>query len=238
MSAMSDERVPRERVPHESEPRDGGGPEEAPEATSTSEPEPAGCGSAQLDAAVHALRETVPVRPSWREALLREVAAEPAPRRARWVATPWTVTPARAAAAALLCAALGAAGTYAALRRPGSPTAPASLAPSPGAGGAGAAATPAADVRGATTVRFTIAAAGASRVSVVGDFNGWDPAATPLRRVGADGTWEATVPLSPGRHVYAFVVDGGLTTDPAAPRAPDDDFGAPNSVLLVGGPRT
>jgi hypothetical protein len=34
--------------------------------------------------------------------------------------------------------------------------------------------------------------------------------------------------------VYAFVVDGDVTADPDAPRAADDDFGSPNSVVLVG----
>jgi hypothetical protein len=33
--------------------------------------------------------------------------------------------------------------------------------------------------------------------------------------------------------VYAFVVDGDVTADPAAPRAADDDFGSTNSVVLV-----
>jgi hypothetical protein len=43
------------------------------------------------------------------------------------------------------------------------------------------------------------------------------------------------VPLAPGRHLYAFVVDGTRwTPDPNAPLAPGDDFGAPNSVIMVG----
>jgi len=44
-----------------------------------------------------------------------------------------------------------------------------------------------------------------------------------------------TVPLSAGRHVYAFVVDGSSwSADPSAPFAPDDGFGHANSVKLVG----
>jgi len=85
----------------------------------------------------------------------------------------------------------------------------------------------------ASVVRFALIADGATRVTVVGDFNRWDPTATPLHR-GADGrTWSVAVPLAAGRHVYAFVVDGGLTADPTAPRAAEDDFGAPNSVVVV-----
>ena len=44
----------------------------------------------------------------------------------------------------------------------------------------------------------------------------------------------AKVPV--GHHRYAFVVDDSLwVADPAAPRLLDDDFGTPNSALVVGG---
>jgi len=44
------------------------------------------------------------------------------------------------------------------------------------------------------------------------------------------------VPLAPGRYGYAFVLDGRrFVADPAAPRALGDDFGAPTSVVTVGG---
>ena len=84
-------------------------------------------------------------------------------------------------------------------------------------------------------IRFEFSAPSARQVSLVGDFNGWDPSATPLSRRGGSGTWSITLPLATGRHVYAFVVDGGLRADPRAPRAPEDDFGSPNSVILVSG---
>jgi hypothetical protein len=84
------------------------------------------------------------------------------------------------------------------------------------------------------TVEFALNAATARQVTVVGDFNHWDVHATPLRRPATGGRWKAAVPLTPGRHVYAFVVDGvQWVPDPAAPRAVDDDFGSPNSVLTV-----
>src|SRR5688500_4958058 len=111
----------------------------------------AACDSPRLDGALRALREPVPVRAEWRDALLREVAAEPAPRRAGRGA--WTLTPLRAAAAALLCAGLGAAATY------GVMSDRARVAPSPARVGALAAtpvsATAPGASRGATTVRFT-----------------------------------------------------------------------------------
>jgi 1,4-alpha-glucan branching enzyme len=73
-------------------------------------------------------------------------------------------------------------------------------------------------------------------VALAGDFNDWSTTATPLRPAGASGAWVVTVPLTAGRYHYAFVVNGQeWLTDPGAPRAPGDDFGAPSSVLTVGG---
>jgi hypothetical protein len=84
-------------------------------------------------------------------------------------------------------------------------------------------------------VRFVLVARGASQVNVVGDFNGWDPDATPLQRHGGADLWSAEVVLPPGRHLYAFVADGGRwISDPQAPLAPENEFGFRNSVLLVG----
>jgi hypothetical protein len=85
-------------------------------------------------------------------------------------------------------------------------------------------------------VKFVLVAPQAARVSLVGDFNRWDPAATPMERTPTGGTWSVVVPLSAGRHEYAFVVDGKQwLPDPSAPLAPVDGLGAPNSVVLVGG---
>ena len=82
-------------------------------------------------------------------------------------------------------------------------------------------------------MRFVIVAATASRVSLVGDFNAWNPSAMPMRRLGDGGAWVRDVVLEPGRHVYAFYVDGALQVDPSAPRAAEDDFGIPSSALVV-----
>lgn len=83
-------------------------------------------------------------------------------------------------------------------------------------------------------MRFVLVAPEAATVALVGDFNHWRPEATPLRPAGADGVWVVDVRLTPGRHEYAFVVDGTRwVPDPAAPRAPVGDFGTPNSVITV-----
>lgn len=89
-----------------------------------------------------------------------------------------------------------------------------------------------------TVIKFVLVAPHAATVSVVGDFNNWQ--ATPMTRTPTGGTWRVAIPLRPGRHIYAFVVNGanGSTqwvADPTAPLAPEDGLGAPNSVVLVGG---
>jgi 1,4-alpha-glucan branching enzyme len=84
-----------------------------------------------------------------------------------------------------------------------------------------------------TVVQFSLPVAAASEVAVVGDFNGWDMRATPLKKT-AGGLWRASVRLKPGAHVYSFVVDGNRwVPDPAAPTAPGSDFGSPNSLVTV-----
>jgi hypothetical protein len=95
---------------------------------------------------------------------------------------------------------------------------------------------PVASIAPATqSVQFVLAAPGASQVSLVGDFNDWDDSATPLRPTADGAVWSVTVPLAPGRHEYAFVVDGTQwMPDPTAPPSAGADFGKPNSVVTVG----
>jgi hypothetical protein len=85
------------------------------------------------------------------------------------------------------------------------------------------------------TVRFEFTLPSAARaVALVGDFNGWDTDATPMvRGDGAGRTWSARVPLEPGRHEYAFVVDGQRwVVDPLAPQVSDAGFGPTNAVVV------
>jgi hypothetical protein len=86
----------------------------------------------------------------------------------------------------------------------------------------------------ARPVRLRLAAPASSRVAVVGDFNDWDPAATPLRPAGDGGTWIVELRLKPGRYHYTFLIDGRRwARDPSEPPAAESDFGAPVSVLTV-----
>jgi Glycogen recognition site of AMP-activated protein kinase len=85
-------------------------------------------------------------------------------------------------------------------------------------------------------VPITFDAASAMSVSIVGDFNDWDSTASPLARFGSKGPWTVTVNIAPGRHLYAFMVDGKLVVDPRAPRVRDLDYGGDASVLMVNTP--
>jgi len=83
------------------------------------------------------------------------------------------------------------------------------------------------------SVEFVLRTTADSAVALVGDFNDWDPAATPLRPA-SDSLWSVVVPLRPGRYRYTFIVDGTRWhQDPSAPRALEDDFGTPTSVITV-----
>lgn len=85
---------------------------------------------------------------------------------------------------------------------------------------------------GPVPVQFVLHAPGARSVSVVGDFNDWDPDALPMTR-GGGGVWSVVVPLAPGPVRYSFLVDGGeWRADPDAAAAPGD-FGRPSSIALI-----
>lgn len=86
-------------------------------------------------------------------------------------------------------------------------------------------------------VQFVLVAPSARKVAVVGDFNGWDAehaAYQAMHRGG--GVWSVTAQVPAGHHRYSFVVDDSVwMADPTAPRALDNDYGLPNSAIVVGG---
>ncbi|HEX3234921.1 MAG TPA: isoamylase early set domain-containing protein [Gemmatimonadales bacterium] len=87
---------------------------------------------------------------------------------------------------------------------------------------------------GARSVELRLVAPTGSQVVVVGDFNDWDPAATPLRPAGEPGVWKVELRLKPGRYHYAFLVDQRhWVRDPSEPPVSHADFGTPTSVLTV-----
>lgn len=83
-------------------------------------------------------------------------------------------------------------------------------------------------------VRFMLLDLGAKQVALCGDFNGWVAHKTPLKR-GADGNWETTLALAPGRYEYKFVVDGQWIPDPQARAQVWNAHGTLNSVVEVKG---
>ena len=84
---------------------------------------------------------------------------------------------------------------------------------------------------------FTLENATANRVSLVGDFNKWNPTSTRLVRQPGTAMWSVVLPIVPGRHMYAFMVDDTiLTLDPRAPKAKDPALGVEGSVVMVGKP--
>jgi hypothetical protein len=83
-------------------------------------------------------------------------------------------------------------------------------------------------------VRFVFVDSSASSVELVGDFNAWTKGTTQLNRSGAPGVWAVSVALTPGRHEYAFIINGSRwIADPLAVRR-SDDFGTESSVIRVG----
>ncbi len=81
-------------------------------------------------------------------------------------------------------------------------------------------------------INFYCAAPKAESVALVGDFNNWDPNASPMER-RVDGWWFANVPLTRGHHRYRFLVDGEPVLDPRAAGSADDDQMGEVSLVAV-----
>ncbi len=173
-----------------------------------------------VDRAARQLQQPVQIDPALDGRVMREITALPAPGRGTWLGEVWrwlrrphqvTLTP------------LGALATAAALGVVVLLSWMSSRSPAP--------------LQAASrTFQFVLVAPRATRVSLVGDFNDWDPTRTPMDRTGSEALWTAVVPLAPGRYHYAFFVDGSRwLADPSAPVARDEDYGAPSSVVTVGG---
>nr|MBA2261006.1 1,4-alpha-glucan branching enzyme [Acidobacteriota bacterium] len=87
-------------------------------------------------------------------------------------------------------------------------------------------------------VQFAVWAPNALDVSVVGDFNGWDSSAHPMRLLGASGVWEAFVPGATTGHPYKYHLR--LRTGGSALKADPYGFAfesPPGSASIVCDPR-
>lgn len=81
-------------------------------------------------------------------------------------------------------------------------------------------------------INFICNAPQAQAVSLVGDFNNWDPKANPMMQM-PDKAWFLQVELKHGHHRYAFLVDGVLTLDPHAQGVTRNDKGERVSLVPV-----
>jgi 1,4-alpha-glucan branching enzyme len=81
-------------------------------------------------------------------------------------------------------------------------------------------------------LNFICNAPQAKSVSVVGDFNQWNPT-THVMKQQPDKTWLLNIELKHGHHRYAFLVDGVLTLDPKAQGITRNDKGERVSLVPV-----
>ena len=70
------------------------------------------------------------------------------------------------------------------------------------------------------------------QVALKGNFNGWNPSATPL--MSDDDTWTTNLVLEPGLYEYLVVEDGKEMLDLNTPNKKDNGMGAFNSTFRVG----
>ncbi len=72
----------------------------------------------------------------------------------------------------------------------------------------------------------------AQTVSVVGEFNQWDPEKNVMKK-GKGGDWECEIRLAPGSHQFLYFADRiHWITDDACPKVMSD-VGTENSLITV-----
>ncbi|MGD8791608.1 MAG: isoamylase early set domain-containing protein [Anaerolineae bacterium] len=78
----------------------------------------------------------------------------------------------------------------------------------------------------------------ANRVNLVGEFNAWDTAATPLHQRRADASWRVTLELQPDRRYrFRYLIDGKeWLNDWHADDYVENPYGSYDSVLDLTGP--
>ena len=80
-------------------------------------------------------------------------------------------------------------------------------------------------------VKFSIKIARAKEIKAAGEFNNWNFAALSLVKKSGN-TWEAILPLPPGKYKYLYRIDGKDVLDPLNPDT-DTDAGRKVSLLTV-----
>ncbi|RMI02829.1 MAG: glycoside hydrolase [Calditrichaeota bacterium] len=81
-------------------------------------------------------------------------------------------------------------------------------------------------------VTFQVELPEAESVALVGDFNGWDASATPMKKTRT-GVWKADVKLEAGEYQFRYLVNGReWLNDNQTPQVPNV-FGTHNSFIQV-----
>jgi 1,4-alpha-glucan branching enzyme len=81
-------------------------------------------------------------------------------------------------------------------------------------------------------IKMIFSEAKAKTVSLVGDFNEWNPNRHPMK-MREEGTWEKIIVLPPGKYEYKYLVDGTWENDPLNHHTCYNSFGTLNNVLAV-----
>ena len=81
-------------------------------------------------------------------------------------------------------------------------------------------------------IQFAFKSKDAKSVSLVGEFNHWNPDADPMQR-DDNGTWKKTKMLPPGSIGYKFFVDGEWAEDPENLRTSPNCFGTHNNIVHI-----
>jgi len=71
----------------------------------------------------------------------------------------------------------------------------------------------------------------ANKVFLAGDFNQFNPDNFLMKRNG--DIWEMTIHLSPGKHIYKFIVDGKWILDPDNPQWEQNSYKTGDSVIWI-----
>ena len=90
----------------------------------------------------------------------------------------------------------------------------------------------AAKAPGRKRVTLVATVGGAREVVATGDFTSWSDEGIRLKS-RPDGTWAASLQLSPGEYQYRLRVDGRWENNPAADRRAANAFGSENDILTV-----
>jgi chromosome partitioning protein len=85
-------------------------------------------------------------------------------------------------------------------------------------------------------VRFVQPGDARKAIFVAGDFNHWSATAHPLAFDERLGAHQLVMELPPGRYSYRLVVDGRWAADPYNPERHVNDYGEPNSLVVVARP--